>query len=191
MVWAYSDPEEIISEFWRRSGHPSQAQLDLLTKTMGIPVTALAGSGEGDFPIAMFRVDRHRNTFTFTDDETTKPCVGFVSWDQWGDAHDLIAWSPRDGWSGSWLGRAAALNEFEVQVPCMGDPVRVFLNIADWLRAGRSGLAIVDKDKSARLLEGLTVQAFDLEEGVKLRKILERPRARIVVPDKRQDREAA
>ena len=190
--WAYPDQSGIIAEFWRRSGHPSQAQLDLLTKVMGIPVSALVSSVDGeDFPIAMFHVERHRNTFVFSDDKTIKPSIGFVAWNEWGTAHDLVAWSPRDGWAGTWLGRAGGLGECDLQAPRVGDALSVFLNIADWLRAGRDGFAIVDKNKGARLLEGMTVKAFDLEEGVKLRKIMERPRARIVVPDKRENRVAA
>ena len=181
--FGWPGPDEIVDEFWRRCGRPTQRELDTLTKIMGIPPLALARAADGgDFPIAMFRVLRSRRTFEFGDDEALRPSLGFVAWDRDGFAHDLVAWNPRDGWSGTWLGRAALLNEHEIQESRIDGPLPVFLNIADWLRAHRHGVVILDEAKAARLLEGLTVHAIDVEEGITLRKILERPRARIVVP---------
>jgi len=73
----------------------------------------------------------------------------FLQTDPDGYPIDLIALRERGGRLASWLGAAAVLGD---ALPLLGLPTMVHATPLEWLRAGRSGIVIIDDRKAASLL---------------------------------------
>ena len=95
-----------------------------------------------------------------------------------GEIIDVAAWCPASGRVATRLGLGAMLGQDELDVEGAGSTgaaLRVWRDPLGWLRAGRRGLVVVDKDQSARLLAGLTLRAEDDAHARTLRRLLRLP----------------
>ncbi|WP_131196856.1 hypothetical protein [Lichenihabitans psoromatis] len=183
---------DVVQTFFANIHAPTQSQLDMLTKKLGIPIMALAHDRDGGGTcMGMIRVERSGQRFDFSDDPVLRPICGFIAWNRWDEPEDIVGWSPRDDWTGSWKGQAVLLGEHELQSPRLGTPLPVHLDVASWLRSHREGVVAIDRKRAWRALEGLTVAAETVDSGMKLRKILASPEPRIVVRAQAIERAAA
>ena len=75
------------------------------------------------------------------------------------------------------------IGEQMICAPRLGEPLNVFPDIWEWLRAGRNGIVMFDWKKAARHLEGVSLSVETIEFGQVLPRRLARPPPR----DFRQD----
>lgn len=103
--------------------------------------------------------------------------------DQAGDVVDLGAWHLESGAFGLWRGVASLLGEDRLFAPRIGDDdvLDVFANVADWLRAGRRGVVILDADRARWALAGQRLVAPSDEFGRALLADLSLPPPQIFV----------
>lgn len=176
---ALTDPGDIVAQFFSHAFNPKQSQIDRLLG-MGVSIQALANDTDGQgLAIGVARVEKCGRRFEFVEDGANAVVV--VARDEEGTAADLVAWMPNEGWFGPWLDTLPLLGMHNLFAPRLGDPLPAFLDPADWFRADRDGVVILNRQHAWRLLEGVTVAASTVEDGVKLRKVLETPKPKIVV----------
>ncbi len=176
------DPDDIALEFFARTRRLSRVQLDWLMTRHGVPPLALAGDGDGNgWMIATARVERVGRRFAFRPEDGSEALI-VVARDELGADLDLVAWSPRGGWTAPWIGDAGLLGLQDLLSQRFVDPLRVCADFLSWLKGGRNGVLILDPREARRHLAGLTLMADDLEHGAKLKRLLEGPAPRIVVP---------
>jgi hypothetical protein len=165
---------------WRTLAQP---QIDKLLGPLRVPIGALMRDADGGgLPAAMIRVERHGRRFEFSADPEVRPVCAFVARDHLGEAQDIIGWSARDEWIGTWLGRAVLLGEHELLRPRFGAPLPVFTSVLPWLQGGRAGCVILNGKRARHDLEGVTMMAANVEEGLAIRRLLSAPDPKIVVP---------
>lgn len=189
---SYPEAGKILQTFFAHRTDPRQVELDSLTEHFGIPARGIIYDFDGTLsPLVLLRVARSGRTFEFTDDPEIRPACAIVARDRWGEVQDIVAWSPRNDWAGTWLGRAGLLGENELQMPRGDEPLRVHLDVASWLRAERAGVVILDRRRARHELDGVRMAAASVEDGLTLRKILAAPEPRILVPQRVIERAAA
>ncbi len=84
---------------------------------------------------------------------------------------DWAAWNMRTREIATLRGFGAVLGEDRIGIDgagTMGAPIKVHRWPGSWLRAGRSGIVLVDDDRAARLLAGHAVLAEDHRHGEEL-----------------------
>jgi hypothetical protein len=127
-----------------------------------------------------------RGAFEFSrykSDYPAEPVLTFVCWDALGDPQDICAWQPVTGKIATWIGRAALLGEDNLNAPQLNGGLHVHPDALAWFRAKRSGVVIVDPRRAAAMLRDAgTLIASSTEHGRKLKKILDVPPPRILVP---------
>jgi hypothetical protein len=99
-----------------------------------------------------------------------------------GETIDLVAWEVQTGRRATWLGAAAVLGGESIGAPrlCV-DGLRVFPSPAEWLRAGRAGIVIVDADRARWRLAGERLIVGDTSAGRRLLSALRLPDPQIFV----------
>lgn len=161
-------------------GQPlKQEELDWL-ETHGVAMSALVRSRGGRVDHALVDDVTFLGAFRFEfkryglHHKRTERAMTFVARDESGEIVDIVAFNPRDGGRGSWLGRVAMLGEEELGAPRLDGVVLVHFKIIEWLRASRRGVLVVDADRAgARLLdESRLLAAKECQDA--LRKILTR-----------------
>jgi hypothetical protein len=107
--------------------------------------------------------------------------------DEWGQTIDLVAWRMDDGAVATWLGAGCILGEDHLNAPQIeADGIRVFPGPAEWLRAGRRGIVILDGERARwRLCEERLI-VTDAAFGRRLREALRLPEPRVFVEEKRR-----
>ncbi len=96
---------------------------------------------------------------------------------------DLVAWQPMTGRVASRLGAAGLLGQRQAEQAASyitARPIRVWKSPIGWLRAGRSGVVIVDPPRAAHLLSGINLIPQDVEHGRVLAGTLRVPPPRIL-----------
>ncbi len=102
--------------------------------------------------------------------------------DETGDLVDLAAWNPDDGVIALWRGVACLLGEQNISAPRIEhDGVRVHPSALAWLRAGRTGVYVVDPERARWRLAGETLVVDDVAFGRRLRDALRLPEPQIFV----------
>jgi hypothetical protein len=110
------------------------------------------------------------------------PCL-----DESGETVDLAAWQMDTGAVATWQGVAAMLGEDGIDAPRIEvDGLRVFPGPAEWLRAGRRGVVILDSESARWRLSGETLIVSDAAFGRRLREALRLPEPRVFVEEKRR-----
>ena len=171
---------DLAIEFFARTTSPRQAQIDVLRNRLGIPVAALSNDPDGaGYMIGVAQVEKAGRRFEFLDDGTRAVVV--VARDDSGEPADLVAWLPNDGWFGSWLDALPLLGMHALFAPRLGEPLPVFLDPLGWLQAGREGVVILDRTRARFSLEGVTVAAASVDDGLVLQKLLQPPKPKILV----------
>lgn len=161
----------------------TSAQIQWLSVRHGVPSLALAYDGDGfGWPIGAAKVEKVGRQFQFRPEDGVGAFVA-IARDDLGAAADLIAYEPKAGWTAPWLGTVAMLGLQDVLSQRDDGPLRVHRGMLDWLQNDRVGVVILVPSEARRVLEGLTLQAADLDHGGELRRLLTPPRPRIVVPD--------
>ena len=177
---AGSEPADLAVAFFASTVNPKQTQLAMLVDRLGVPATALANDNDGEgFAIGVAKIEKTGRRFEFVEDGSN--AVVIVARDEAGEPADLVAWLPNEGWFGAWFDALPLLGMHDLFAPRLGEPLPVFLDILDWFRAGRAGVVILDRKHAWRALEGVTVAAANIDDGIALRSILETPKPKIVV----------
>ena len=102
--------------------------------------------------------------------------------DETGDIVDLAAWNPDDGALALWRGVACLLGEQNISAPRIEhDGVRVHPSALAWLRAGRTGVYVVDPERARWRLAGESHVVDDVAFGRRLRDALRLPEPQIFV----------
>ncbi len=184
-------PDDIAAAFFIRTRGLDQRQIDWLIRRHGVPVLALAEDGDSDgWAIGSAKVEKVGRRFEFRPEDGDEALI-VVARDELGHDLDLVAWSPRGGWTAPWIGNAGLLGLQDLLSVRFVDPLAVRRDFLSWLRADRTGIVILDQRVARRELAGLMLQAEDLEHGLALRRLLEGPPPRIVVPTSPVERAAA
>ena len=171
---------DILHELFTRTGDPSQRNLDSLIIDRHLPIAALCNDPDGQgFAIGVARIEKAGRCFEFLEDGVR--AVIILARDEDGEPIDLVAWLPNEGWFAPWLGTVPLLGMQELAAPRLNTPLPVYLEPGGWLRGGREGVTILDRKRAWLPLEGVTIAAASVEHGVELRRILDRPKPRIVV----------
>ncbi len=158
-----------------------QAHLDWLTRRHGVPSLALAYDGDGyGWPIGAAKVERVGRRFQFRAEDGVGAFVA-IARDDMGDPADLIAYEPKAGWTAPWLGAVPLLGLHDLLAQRDDGPLRVHRGMLEWLKDNRTGVVVLAPGEARRVLEGMTLQADDLDHGEELRRLLTPPRPRIVV----------
>jgi hypothetical protein len=123
-----------------------------------------------------FEFSKHLRNAAGSERAVIFPCKGAL-----GDIVDLAAWQPDTGRLSIWHGRAAMLGRENILAPRLDGPLKTFATALEWLKAGRTGIVIVDAKRASDLLVGVTLAAADTEYGQTLSVILARPAPPIVV----------
>jgi hypothetical protein len=103
------------------------------------------------------------------------------TFDERGELDDLVASDLDTGVLAGWLGRSAMLGAEMILAPRLGEPLRVVSDVRIWLGANREALVILDWQKAASQLEGVTLEVGRIKFGQELRQRLARPAPPIVV----------
>ena len=164
-----------------------QAEIDALL-SRGIPPLALArdpGTWSYGFAIRGARVVERPDLGLFDfcpDDPATQRALIIPLRDEWGEVADLLAWFPREDRAALWADAVCLAGQQEITAAAGAqEPVHVHPSILEWLRAGRSGVVILDPVRAAALLHGVTLAAPSAAIGHSLASLLTL-RPRIVVP---------
>jgi hypothetical protein len=119
------------------------------------------------------------------DDRPIETAVIFLARDEFGDALDMIAWSPKSGRIGSWLSRATVLGGENLWSPRIANDgaMPVYESPLAWLRGGRDGFLLVDRVGAAAILrEAGALHAESVDLGIKLLELVSVKRPRITAP---------
>lgn len=165
----------------------SQNEIDALL-TRGVPPLALARDpvpcGAG-YVIRAARVVEHPDSGTFdfsNGDPATQGALIIPLRDEYGDVADLLAWFPREDRAALWIGSVCLAGQQEIAMAAGGqEPVCVHATILEWLRTERRGVVVLDPERAAFLLHGVTIAAANPAIGRSLASLLTL-RPRIVVP---------
>jgi hypothetical protein len=184
------DRERAMSPLYRRyfqCEHLRQIDLDRLL-VAGVPQRALSHPDSIVRAWVKFGVPWRRFEFASDADEeqTIREAFIFVAYDLAGMACDLVAWTPTTGDLASWLGCASVLGAENLFGPRLSEngALLVHRTPLNFLRAGRSGIVIVDESDAADLLRAaspLEVGQADYALAAHLRKRLARPTPRVFI----------
>lgn len=94
---------------------------------------------------------------------------------------DLAAWQYETDALATWRGAAAMLGEGDLAAPRLENGLRVYPNVADWLRAARDGLMILDAGRARWRLAEERLIVSDASFGRRLRDALSLPEPIIFV----------
>lgn len=175
---------------WRCCRRLRQVEIDWLL-TRGVPSLALGRDGDGGgYTLVAADVAFHGAggaKFSFADQvngEATKTALIVPARDVHGEVSDLVAIEPRTGAVGSWLGVAALLGEHELSsVRFEQPPIHVHENGLDWLRAGRTGLVVIDPNLARWLLHDQPLAVSNRQFAKTLERALSlKPRIIVVRP---------
>jgi hypothetical protein len=104
--------------------------------------------------------------------------------DESGETIDLVAWRMDTGAVATWRGVACILGGDQIAAPRIEvDGLKVFPGPAEWLRAGRHGVVILDRESAGWRLSGETLIVSDAAFGRRLRDALRLPEPRVYVED--------
>ncbi len=160
-VSAHLAPDDLLNELLA-TRRPTQADLDAL-RSRGIPAMALIRP----LPIGVDIVAFSRLSFEFV--RYRQADVALRSYilpalDELGELQDLVAWHPKSGSLGSWLGRSALLGAEHIFGPRLDEVLPVYETPLDWLRAERWGCVPIDMKRAATVLrDGAPLGAADLD----------------------------
>ena len=153
----------------------------------GVSIRALTWSAFNDLSI----VARDRVVFDGTRFEFERyarhdgaPFSSYTTpiFDECGDPVDLLAFRP-NGPSATWLGRVAVAGAEQIWMPRrdLGEALDVHVDTLSWLRAGRVGIVIIDAQRAAEQLRGVTLRVADPVYARRLRNVLARPAPPILI----------
>jgi hypothetical protein len=112
----------------------------------------------------------------------TVAAIVFPVFDEFGETIDVAAWHPKSGALDLWCGAACLLGEQNISAPRIEhDGVRVHPSALAWLRAGRTGVYVVDPERARWRLAGETLVVDDVAFGRRLRDALRLPEPQIFV----------
>ena len=94
---------------------------------------------------------------------------------------DVVAWDVEMGRVATMLGAATMLGEDQLTAPRVGDGLQVYPDVADWLRADRSGIVILDAERARWRLAKERLIVADAMFGRLLREALRLPEHQIFV----------
>ena len=128
--------------------------------------------------------DCRRRLFDFaedTSDEGAASAFVFLSLDEEGEPADLVAWAPQEQRLAAWFGASPLLGAENLWAPRLTKEraLSVFESPLGWLRAGREGVVVIDKRRSApllRLAEPLIAESIDHGQRLRRRLTLRPPR---------------
>lgn len=104
-----------------------------------------------------------------------------------GEIIDVVAWRP-GGSPATWLGRAPLLGGRNIYAPRpqLGEFLTVHEGVADWLKADREGVVILNPHQAADWLEGVSLLAAGgRSHAIKLNQMLARPAPSIAFAERR------
>jgi hypothetical protein len=111
----------------------------------------------------LFQFAKHRHDAT-----GAVRAIIFAARNTLGEIVDVAAWQPGSGEVALWQGNVAALGEDNIPAPRI-DPLSVCETPAEWFRAGRTGVFIIDDQRAAASLEGDTLAVGNPRFGRLLR----------------------
>jgi hypothetical protein len=107
--------------------------------------------------------------------------------DEWGQTIDLVAWRLDSGAVATWRGEAVMLGEEQINATRLEvDGLRAFPSPLEWLRAGRRGVVILDRERARWRLSDERLIVTDATFGRRLREALRLPEPRVFVEEKRR-----
>jgi hypothetical protein len=178
-------PGEIVETFESYGRLPVQAEIDALIGGSRIDPWALAGApGSGEACIRFATIERladGRFDYTIGEGELA---MTILARDLFGDPADIVA-TKRDGYLAPWIGAVSAIGLHTVLAPRIGDRhLTVHMSAFDWLRAGRSGVVLIDEDRAATELRsyGPYRAAGGVPHGLHLQRLFTPRLPEIVVP---------
>lgn len=168
------------------------SQFDLHSKhinemaRLGIPTHALdepdpIRAGYVHFDNGSFEFDQHHQI------EGGVPAYLFLVRNRWGEANDIVAWSPYLNQLATWLNRAWALGEETIYDPRLSDHGGLFVwrSPIGWLKVNREGICLVRPPAAAHYLDAAgPLIAEDAAHGVELDRLLTRRAPRILIPSR-------
>ncbi len=190
--------DDIVPEF-ERCDLLRQADLDRL-KAADVPIMALVQSrfGQGRcLKRARVVLDSGGKRFEFERISRyhidADPAFIVLALDLDGQPADLMAWRPDPrGFLASWTGRAPLLGAEQLEMPRLGEPLRVHETPLEWLRDGRQGVVVVDPKMAApALIDAAPLAVSTPAFAVRLRSMLHRAPPKIVVDVQVKKSEAA
>lgn len=140
------------------------------------PFYALAYDAVCFLPGDRFEFGRDMRDATGARDAIIVPAMN-----EFGELTDLAAWLPHTGELALWRGVVSMLGQNNIFAPRLGEPLLVHENVADWLRAGRRGVVIIDPARALMLLAGDRLAVADAKFGRRLRDALRLPAPKIFV----------
>lgn len=110
--------------------------------------------------------------FEFAPDmrDATGSCFAVIipAHDEYAEIIDLVALDLDTGRIATWRGMASMLGQDDVASSSFGEPMTVHEKAIDWLRAGRTGLFIIDPTRARKLLDGQKLAVARTAFGVAL-----------------------
>lgn len=185
-----NQPNDVLASFYANTKTPRQAVLDWLLKRHAVPVLALAHDGDGlGVAIAEAYVEfDDRGRFEFLEpplaDDAERALI-VVARDESAPL-DLIAWAPKTDRVATYNGLCAVLGAHMLADLGIDQVVQVQTGLLGWLKAGRTGIVIIDPAHAWRVVDGDVLGAADVEHGLSLRRALQPPAPRIVIPNARE-----
>jgi hypothetical protein len=126
-----------------------------------------------------------RSLFDFADDVGDEDAVSalvFLALGEAGEPEDLVAWTPQPNRLASWHGAAAFLGAEDLLAPRVGvEGLLVHPDPLEWLRAGRSGVVILDPARARWRLAGEPLIVRGVDFGRKVRASMRLPVPRVFV----------
>lgn len=181
MIAAPEFTSNLKAVFCRNTTALTDAQVAWLTKRQGVPPLALAYDADGyGWPIGAAKIEQVGRRFEFRPEDGVGAFV-VIARDEAGDAADLVAWEPKGDWTAPWLGDVPLLGMQDLLAQRDDGPLRVHHGVLKWLQDSRNGVVVLAPAHARRILDGLTLEADDIEHGVALRRSLTAPPPRVVV----------
>ncbi len=146
-----------------------QRSLDHM-KAMGVPVLALISAADGTgHCIRQDRVEARDGRLEFAryvNHEMVRDALVALAFDRDGRAADIVAWrTGHEPFVASWLGRCALLGEDHLDMPRLGEPLRVHADVLNWLRADRRDVVVVNQVRAAPMLrDAVTLSVASWQE---------------------------
>ncbi|MDT2024558.1 hypothetical protein [Methylocella sp. CPCC 101449] len=140
---------EIMVAFWANTSPLRQSDLDWL-RAQGISTASIAHDPEEcGFLLsrALVVFDDDGGSFSFASElPDTAAASAFVlpARDESGEVVDVVAWRPKEHVIAAWRRHVPMAGLQNIFAPRLGEPLPVFSDPADWLKAERHGVLVID-----------------------------------------------
>ena len=171
-------PHEIAATFLESSRALNVEERDLLAH-QGVAPEALERDPFllGSSPVLVARVAPTGCFFDFAsnhDDTQARWALVLLARDEDGFVRDIAAFDLA-GWQARWLGAVPILGGHHIERPRLAQRVPCFETVADWLKARRNGVAILDHRRARWRLADVSLSTTSADCACRLRRALTIP----------------